>query len=103
VIDLTLVDLPGITKIPIGDQPNDVEFRIRELISHYASKPNAVILAVTAANTQTRDEGLQIGAEYAFSKRTNLYAAYGNQERKNVNTAAKAEVSQIAAGIKHTF
>ncbi|KFH01630.1 dynamin-related protein DRPA, partial [Toxoplasma gondii VAND] len=25
VIDLTLVDLPGITKVPVGDQPSDIE------------------------------------------------------------------------------
>lgn len=25
VIDLTLVDLPGITKVPVGDQPTDIE------------------------------------------------------------------------------
>ena len=32
VIDLTLIDLPGLTKIPIGDQPHDIELRIRELV-----------------------------------------------------------------------
>jgi len=71
--------------------------------AQYGKGGTQMAKAVSAANTQTRDEGLQVGAEYAFSKRTNLYAAYGNQERKNINTAAKAEVSQIAAGIKHTF
>ena len=25
VVDLTLVDLPGITKVPTGDQPLDIE------------------------------------------------------------------------------
>jgi len=25
VIDLTLVDLPGITKVPVGDQAHDIE------------------------------------------------------------------------------
>jgi dynamin 1-like protein len=25
VVDLTLVDLPGITKVPVGDQPSDIE------------------------------------------------------------------------------
>eukprot|EP00397_Hematodinium_sp_SG-2012_P007220 GEMP01007262.1.p1 GENE.GEMP01007262.1~~GEMP01007262.1.p1 ORF type:complete len:713 (+),score=110.80 GEMP01007262.1:84-2222(+) len=51
VIDLTLIDLPGLTRIPVGDQPPDVEKRIRELILQYVSKPNCIILAVTAANT----------------------------------------------------
>jgi dynamin 1-like protein len=28
VVDLTLVDLPGLTKIPIGSQPHDIEKKI---------------------------------------------------------------------------
>ncbi|XP_041973126.1 dynamin-1-like protein isoform X2 [Aricia agestis] len=51
VVNLTLVDLPGITKIPIGDQPEDIENQIRNLIVKHISNPNSIILAVTAANT----------------------------------------------------
>ncbi|XP_063379659.1 dynamin-1-like protein isoform X8 [Cydia fagiglandana] len=51
VVNLTLVDLPGITKVPIGDQPEDIENQIRNLIVKYISNPNSIILAVTAANT----------------------------------------------------
>ncbi|KAI0339719.1 hypothetical protein BDW22DRAFT_1361305 [Trametopsis cervina] len=50
VLDLTLVDLPGLTKIPVGDQPSDIERQIRGLVLDYISKPNCVILAVSAAN-----------------------------------------------------
>ncbi|KXN86212.1 Dynamin-related protein DNM1 [Leucoagaricus sp. SymC.cos] len=50
VLDLTLVDLPGLTKIPVGDQPSDIEKQIRNLVIDYISKPNSVILAVSAAN-----------------------------------------------------
>lgn len=50
VLDLTLVDLPGLTKIPVGDQPSDIERQIRNLVLDYISKPNSVILAVSAAN-----------------------------------------------------
>ncbi|RYR65891.1 hypothetical protein Ahy_A03g011818 isoform C [Arachis hypogaea] len=32
VLDITLVDLPGITKVPVGDQPSDIEARIRTMI-----------------------------------------------------------------------
>ncbi|XP_063374601.1 dynamin-1-like protein isoform X1 [Cydia amplana] len=51
VVNLTLVDLPGITKVPIGDQPEDIENQIRNLIVKYIANPNSIILAVTAANT----------------------------------------------------
>ncbi|KAG5641963.1 hypothetical protein DXG03_003855 [Asterophora parasitica] len=50
VLDLTLVDLPGLTKIPVGDQPSDIERQIRNLILDYISKPNSVILSVSPAN-----------------------------------------------------
>jgi len=58
---------------------------------------------VSAANNQTNDTAMQIGAEYSMSKRTNLYAAYGSQERKRINTSAKAEMDQYAFGVRHTF
>uniref|UniRef100_A0A452J713 Dynamin-1-like protein n=1 Tax=Gopherus agassizii TaxID=38772 RepID=A0A452J713_9SAUR len=51
VLNLTLVDLPGITKVPVGDQPPDIEGLVREMILSYVSNPNCLILAVTAANT----------------------------------------------------
>ncbi|KAF8585404.1 hypothetical protein K439DRAFT_1632645 [Ramaria rubella] len=50
VLDLTLVDLPGLTKIPVGDQPSDIERQIRNLVVDYISKPNCVILSVSPAN-----------------------------------------------------
>jgi replication fork clamp-binding protein CrfC len=43
VLALTLVDLPGLTKIAVGYQPKEIE--------KYVTKPNAIILAVTAGNT----------------------------------------------------
>ncbi|XP_054885092.1 dynamin-1-like protein isoform X2 [Poeciliopsis prolifica] len=64
VVNLTLVDLPGITKLPVGDQPNDIEIQIRELILKYISNPNSIILAVTAANTDmATSEALKVARE----------------------------------------
>ncbi|KAJ3655690.1 hypothetical protein Zmor_014811 [Zophobas morio] len=51
VVNLTLVDLPGITKVPVGDQPPDIEQQIREIVLKYTSNPNSIILAVVTANT----------------------------------------------------
>lgn len=58
---MTLVDLPGLTKVPVGDQPRDIEKQIRDMLLKFISKPNAVILAVTAANTDlANSDGLQL-------------------------------------------
>jgi interferon-induced GTP-binding protein Mx1 len=35
VYDLTLIDLPGITRVPIDDQPKDIYEKIKEMISKY--------------------------------------------------------------------
>ena len=51
VLTLTLVDLPGITKVPIGDQPEDIETQIKDMCLKFIANPNSIILAVTAANT----------------------------------------------------
>ncbi|XP_015176878.1 PREDICTED: dynamin-1-like protein isoform X2 [Polistes dominula] len=51
VVNLTLIDLPGITKVPVGDQPEDIENQIRQLVLKYICNPNSIILAVVTANT----------------------------------------------------
>ncbi|KAH9508158.1 Dynamin-1-like protein, partial [Bulinus truncatus] len=65
VVNLTLVDLPGLTKVPVGDQPPDIETQIRDLAIHYISNPNSVILAVTAANTDfATSEALKLARDF---------------------------------------
>ncbi|XP_018599673.1 dynamin-1-like protein isoform X5 [Scleropages formosus] len=51
VLNLTLVDLPGITKVPVGDQPEDIETQVQEMILSFISNPNSLILAVSPANS----------------------------------------------------
>jgi dynamin 1-like protein len=64
VLTLTLVDLPGLTKVPVGDQPRDIERQIREMVLKQISKPNAIILAVTGANTDlANSDGLKLARE----------------------------------------
>ena len=50
VLSLTLVDLPGLTKVPVGAQPEDIEAQIKSLILKYITNPNSIILAVSPAN-----------------------------------------------------
>ncbi|KAH9696991.1 Dynamin-related protein 3A [Citrus sinensis] len=61
VLDITLVDLPGITKVPVGEQPADIEARIRTMIMSYIKQPSCLILAVTPANSDlANSDALQI-------------------------------------------
>lgn len=50
VLNLTLIDLPGLTKVPVGNQPADIEHQIREMILTFIRRENCLILAVTPAN-----------------------------------------------------
>lgn len=49
-MNLTLIDLPGMTRVPVGDQPPDIEHQIRDMLLTYVKKDTCLILAVTAAN-----------------------------------------------------
>jgi vacuolar protein sorting-associated protein 1 len=64
VLTLTLVDLPGLTKVPVGDQPRDIEKQIRDMLMKYISRPSCIILAVTPANTDlANSDGLKLARE----------------------------------------
>lgn len=75
VVDLTLVDLPGLTKVcplfvalthkvPVGDQPVDIDQQIRTMVISFAKNPNSLILAVTSANTDiATSDALQLARE----------------------------------------
>lgn len=72
VLNLTLIDLPGITKVPIGEQPPDIEKQIKNLILEYVAKPNCIILAVSPANVDlVNSESLKLAREVdPLGKRT---------------------------------
>ncbi|TGZ65424.1 hypothetical protein CRM22_005892 [Opisthorchis felineus] len=65
VLNLTLIDLPGMTKVPVGDQPPDIEIQIRNMIVEYIERDNCLILAVTPANTDlANSDALKLAKEY---------------------------------------
>ena len=50
VLNLTLVDLPGLTKVSIEGQSPTIVQEIHDMVKSFAAKPDALILAVTPAN-----------------------------------------------------
>ncbi|VDO08198.1 unnamed protein product [Rodentolepis nana] len=64
VLNLTLIDLPGLTKVPVGDQPHDIEQQIRNMILEFIEPENTLILAVTPANSDlANSDALKIAKE----------------------------------------
>lgn len=64
MLNLTLIDLPGLTKVPIGDQPVDIEAQIKGMINQFIRKETCLILAVTPANTDlANSDALKLAKE----------------------------------------
>ncbi|XP_070844336.1 dynamin-1a isoform X6 [Chaetodon trifascialis] len=64
VLNLTLVDLPGMTKVPVGDQPADIEAQIRDMLMQFVTKENCLMLAVSPANSDlANSDALKIAKE----------------------------------------
>mmetsp|Transcript_34279 Transcript_34279/g.58692 ORF Transcript_34279/g.58692 Transcript_34279/m.58692 type:complete len:745 (+) Transcript_34279:37-2271(+) len=64
VLNLTLVDLPGLTKVTIPGQPVDLPDQIRNMALEYIANPNAIILCVSAGNSDiATSDGIQLAKE----------------------------------------
>ncbi|XP_047665256.1 dynamin-1a isoform X7 [Tachysurus fulvidraco] len=64
VLNLTLVDLPGMTKVPVGDQPADIEHQIKEMLMQFVTKENCLLLAVSPANSDlANSDALKVAKE----------------------------------------
>lgn len=64
VPDLTVVDLPGTTTIPMKNQPASIVDDLINMAMHYISDPNSIILAVTPANADVANsQALQLASK----------------------------------------
>lgn len=50
VVKLTLIDLPGLTKVAVEGQPDSIVSDIDDMVRSYVKKPNSLILAISPAN-----------------------------------------------------
>ena len=52
------------TKVPVGDQPPDIEMQIRSMLFQFITKPNCLVLAVSPANSDlANSDALKIAKE----------------------------------------
>jgi dynamin 1-like protein len=64
VPDLTVVDLPGTTTIPMKNQPTSIVEDLQSMALHYISDANSIILAVTPANADVANsQALQLASK----------------------------------------
>ncbi|CAD6219962.1 unnamed protein product [Miscanthus lutarioriparius] len=50
VVNLTLIDLPGLTKVAVEGQSESIVEDIENMVRSYVDKPNCIILAISPAN-----------------------------------------------------
>jgi len=50
VVNLTVIDLPGLTKVAVEGQPETIVEDIENMVRSYVEKPNCIILAISPAN-----------------------------------------------------
>ncbi|CAA7393222.1 unnamed protein product [Spirodela intermedia] len=64
VVNLTLVDLPGLTKVAVEGQPETIVQDIENMVRSYVEKPNCIILAISPANQDiATSDAIKLGRE----------------------------------------
>jgi len=64
LIDLTLVDLPGLVKVPLKGQPDNIDSQIKKIVLDFISNSNSIILAITPSNVDiSNSDSLKIARE----------------------------------------
>uniref|UniRef100_A0A672LMN7 Interferon-induced GTP-binding protein Mx-like n=1 Tax=Sinocyclocheilus grahami TaxID=75366 RepID=A0A672LMN7_SINGR len=64
VPDLTLIDLPGITRVATGNQPKDIDKQIKDLIEKFIQRQETISLVVVPANIDiATTEALQMASK----------------------------------------
>ncbi|XP_049850991.1 uncharacterized protein LOC126324527 [Schistocerca gregaria] len=61
---LTMVDLPGLTKVAIGNQPHNIDVLIRDLVMKFIANSGTIILAISPANVDlANSDSLKLARE----------------------------------------
>ena len=81
---------------------------ITPTVEAWASAGNGKVTAYGLSNPSANFTGFQLGSNYWLSKRTNLYAIYGQSQTSNVAASAttgfmSSNANNYAIGVRHTF
>ena len=80
-MNITLIDLPGMTKIAVGDQPVDIEQQIVDMLMQFITKETCLILAVTPANTDlATSDALQLAKKVGYFDLLSIDNFFGKEK-----------------------
>ncbi len=65
--NLTIIDLPGITRVPVGDQPKNIEEITKDMTLKYINDPYTIILCAIDVNQDlSTSDGLYLAKEVDY-------------------------------------
>ena len=76
---------------------------VTKTIEGWASVGNGRYTAYGSGSPTANITGYQVGSNYWLSKRSNLYAIYGQNGTSGTSAAPAMNISQYSVGIRHTF
>ncbi|KAG8518580.1 Interferon-induced GTP-binding protein Mx2, partial [Galemys pyrenaicus] len=83
VPDLMLIDLPGITRVAVGNQPPDIGAQIKSLIRKYIQRLQTINLVAVPCNVDiATTEALSMARERALARRDPDQARPGGQRHR---------------------
>lgn len=96
--ELTLIDLPGLTWCPVGEQPKDIAIQIKKMIYHYITPQETVILNVMAANVDlATSESMAMSKEVdELGERTIAVVTKLDLAEKGIRNRLETGVQQLA-------
>lgn len=86
--DLTLVDLPGITRNPVGNQPKTIYHDIINMIKYYIEPEESIILNV-----------MPCSIDFATAECVMLSKQYDPAGKRTIAVVTKSDLAEV--GIKH--
>ena len=92
VLNLTLIDLPGMTVNAMPGQPANIREQIEDLILAYIQKPSCIILAVSPANS-----------DLANSDAINLAKRVDPEGQRTIGVMTKLDIMDHGTNAMHVF
>ncbi|KAK8630925.1 hypothetical protein V6N13_079696 [Hibiscus sabdariffa] len=100
VVNLTLIDLPGLTKVAIEGQSDTIVQDIENMVRSFIEKPNCIILAISPANQDlATSDAIKIAREVDPKGETNQMGAGANIGvfDNGISTTEHVAVNPLAA------
>ena len=100
VCNISLIDLPGLIAVPKQQNQYELIDKINSLVSHYISRPNAIIVVMIQAGTD-----LETNIALALLKKYNYHLSncIGVLTKLDLTDSSDASINDILYGLPEAF